>query len=415
MYRIYKLSFLVLLLPLISYSQTNFKPGYVVSLKGDTLRGNIDFREWGKNPRQIAFKKDLNKNDIIIFSDKNTKAFSVAGLEYFERLISHISQDQVEMSNIKQGADTSYIIDTVFMRVLTKGPNITLFSYTDNIKTRYYLLEREKEYPEELIYRVYYSLENHSDLVTENRYQSQLDHLALKYNLNNNKFETQISSCSYTETDLVKVAQVINGNTDKQFTPVRNSGSRWLLGAGVNSSVMSFEGVLKFTGQNSTYPKISAGFDLFPNKNTQQLFLRVELSLTAAKYSFYNPNPDGYSQSLELSQRTGSIIPQLIYNIYNQDRFKIFIDAAASVNVSSYNNYKLVENFNNVAESSSPGFPGLARFWYTFYAKTGVVLNKKWEIYVSYAPSAIVTANYDTFAGTVVSYQAGLNYLFGIK
>jgi hypothetical protein len=41
----YKVLLAVILLPAFSYAQSNYKPGYVVNLKGDTLRGFIDCRE----------------------------------------------------------------------------------------------------------------------------------------------------------------------------------------------------------------------------------------------------------------------------------------------------------------------------------------------------------------------------------
>ena len=37
----------LLLLPLLSIAQSNYKSGYVVTLKGDTLRGYINYKEWG--------------------------------------------------------------------------------------------------------------------------------------------------------------------------------------------------------------------------------------------------------------------------------------------------------------------------------------------------------------------------------
>ena len=44
------------LLPLLSIAQANYKSGYVVTLKGDTLRGYINYKEWGRNPKDIDFK-----------------------------------------------------------------------------------------------------------------------------------------------------------------------------------------------------------------------------------------------------------------------------------------------------------------------------------------------------------------------
>ncbi|MGZ3814058.1 MAG: hypothetical protein ACXVJN_20060, partial [Mucilaginibacter sp.] len=74
---LYKLSVLFFLLPLISVAQSNYKPGYVVTLKGDTIHGFINYREWNKNPRQIAFKNDINGRKGEEFTIKNAKAFAI--------------------------------------------------------------------------------------------------------------------------------------------------------------------------------------------------------------------------------------------------------------------------------------------------------------------------------------------------
>ena len=48
--------FFALTLPLCSLAQSNYTAGYVVTVKGDTLHGYIDFREWYINPSFIDFK-----------------------------------------------------------------------------------------------------------------------------------------------------------------------------------------------------------------------------------------------------------------------------------------------------------------------------------------------------------------------
>ncbi|NJK97917.1 MAG: hypothetical protein HC905_26095 [Bacteroidales bacterium] len=57
-----KVKFIVLFIGLIlfnlAYSQENYIPGYVIE-NGDTLKGFIDYRNWEKNPNQIAFKTSM--------------------------------------------------------------------------------------------------------------------------------------------------------------------------------------------------------------------------------------------------------------------------------------------------------------------------------------------------------------------
>src|SRR6185437_5859689 len=189
----------VLLLPLSSFAQSNFKPGYVITLKGDTLRGFIDYKEWDKNPVKISFKNNSGDNRTEIFTTENARQFVVSGAECFKRFTVHVSQDQVELASVKQGADTSFITAKVFLRLLSAGKNISLFSYTDKIKTRYYILDGVEERPQELVYRVYYSAGNSTMLQTENRFRSQLEYLSSKHNVKNSTLESKLIYTEYQE------------------------------------------------------------------------------------------------------------------------------------------------------------------------------------------------------------------------
>jgi hypothetical protein len=88
-----KLLFAIFLLPLFSNAQSNFRPGYVVTLKGDTLHGFIDYREWDRNPAEVNFKKSLDNSSTETITPKNSAAFSITGFEYYQRFILSVSQD----------------------------------------------------------------------------------------------------------------------------------------------------------------------------------------------------------------------------------------------------------------------------------------------------------------------------------
>jgi hypothetical protein len=416
MKHIYKFIFALFLFPLSAIAQSNYKPGYVVSLKGDTLQGYIDYKEWERNPESIDFKSTLSGAPAESFTAKNARGFAVNGLEYFKRFVVRISRDQVELSNVKQGADTSSITDAVFLRVLTLGKNISLFSYTDKIKTRYYILDGTAGQPQELVYRIYYSAENSTLLQTENRFRIQLEYLAQKYHINNSGLETQISSSAYLEGDILKIAQGINGETAKQFTPKSRLGTRWYGGIGITNNNLSFIGVIQYANNSSTFPKIAAGFDLFLNKNTQKLFFRAELSLSGNAHSFsFGPDATGYSSSLsKVVQHNVTISPQVVYNLYNSDQFKFFFGAGISFNLSFYNKYHFTDDVSGVTIVTNQ-FPILPAKRLSFPLKTGMILNNRIEVYVGYTLITSLIDNYQAFTGKVYEYQAGINYLLSVK
>jgi hypothetical protein len=123
----------LLICPLLCMAQRNFVPGYVVISKGDTLKGFIDYREWARNPKSVEFKPDLQHNATETYNPDNALAFSIPGIEYYQRHTLRISEDRTQLNDLHLGLDSSSNIQTVFLRVLASGKSLTLYSYNDHI------------------------------------------------------------------------------------------------------------------------------------------------------------------------------------------------------------------------------------------------------------------------------------------
>jgi hypothetical protein len=423
MTKLYHVLFAAVLLPLFSIAQSNYKPGFVVNLKGDTIHGSVDYKEWDNNPREIAFKSGMNETNPENYSIKNTLAFTITGLEQFQRFILPVSTDPVEISKLPLKLDTTTVIDTVFLKVNTKGKYLTLFRYTDNIKTRFFLLEAGHSQPEELIYHAFYNADQSSSVQYVNRYRNQLAYLAQKYAGSNGKLDKEVLAANYDESDLIKIIQTINGGSSKQSSVQNLSGSRWFAGIGVNYSTLELTtysgtsfGGSTVNNSGSVLPKITAGIDVFANQNVQSLIFRAELSVTASSFNISNTNntrvPHSTS-SLEFTQLNGAVTPQLIYNIYNKQELKVFIDAGAALNFAAYNQYQYVTKYeNSLPEDVQSNYPAFDKFWVSFPIKAGITLNNKIEINVCYIPPSTIVDD-TIFKGNISSFGAGVNYLFG--
>lgn len=414
MKQFYVLLSAIFLMPLFLSAQSNYKPGYVVSLNGDTLRGYINYKEWEKNPSLVLFKAGLDKA-AESYTVKNANGFAITGFEYFRRFNVSISQDQVEMSNIRQGIDTDHINAEVFLRVLTTGKNVTLYGYRDNIKARYYVADNTMDKPAELIYRVYYRGDDVQIVQTDYNYRSQLQLLAKKYNTINDKFQVDILTAQYSEADIIKIIQKINGDTNEQLTPKGRQGFRPYVGIGVSYNDLGFTGSISYPANNSIAPLIDAGFDLFLNRNIQRVSIRLDVSYTSNHHAFSNgPFPDGYSSNLSnVIQHIVAVTPLIFYNIYNGDNLKLFVEGGAALNFASYNKFYFTENISNTATIVSPQFPELVSFWAAIPLKAGVSINKKVELYIGYTFKTAIT-NTNEYSANSTTYQAGINYLFNL-
>ena len=109
-----------------------------------------------------------------------------------------------------------------------------------------------------------------------------------------------------------------------------------------------------------------------------------------------------------------SLDPQLLYNLYNTNPFKLYVAAGADISYSTYKNslYNIVQAGH--ITDLAPTNQSLADFTIAPSASIGMVLNNKLDLFFNY----IVPNGYDV---TLVSsgkegfYKVGVNLLFGQK
>jgi hypothetical protein len=415
MKKIYSLLLTGFLCPLCSLAQSNYKPGYVVSLKGDTLKGVIDYREWSKTPKTILFKNNSGKTETI--SPKNSEGFGINGLEYYRSFVVQVSQDEVGISNTKSLSDTTIRIDTVYLHLLTTGPRVELYNYQDDIKNRFYIAEGNTT-PQELIFKSYYKPEESTAVQYNNRFRVQLQNLAQKYAVNNTTSDKLVENAEYNRKDLVKIAQIINNNKS-QIGVSNQMGTRFFAGIAIDHNTLKFKGDNVFANQSSnyTFPEISVGVDLFLNKVTQTLFFRLALLYTADKYAFTASSPSSVTSitkvsTLSFKRNIISVNPQVGYNFYNTESLKAFVILGVSLRHSIYNDYKTIETYSNISTNTKDKDPEFNQFAIILPTiKAGVSINKQIELFAGYLPSTGINAA-NGFTAKITTYQAGINYLF---
>lgn len=103
--------------PFLTVAQSNFQKGYVVTNSKDTLRGYIDYKESALNPNSVKFK-DITESKPRTFTVEDCAAYAIDSLEKYERYVLSVSTSKEELSALTVGRDTSFRIDTVFLRVL---------------------------------------------------------------------------------------------------------------------------------------------------------------------------------------------------------------------------------------------------------------------------------------------------------
>lgn len=424
----YKSLLVLLLLPLFSLAQSNYKPGYIITLKGDTVRGFVNYREWNANPNSIEFKA-ANAVNGKKYLPAEIRFFSIDGQESYRQYTGPVSMDYTDVGHMSNSRDTSFRTETVFLKVLQKGSKLALYSFADDIKLRFFIAELPGYTPIELEYKLYFNYDaaaangQKEATVNENTYMRQLFALANKYQGLSDDTQWQIEHAGYNKDDLLKIVSKINhiSKTDyEKSNTVKGPKSNFFIGAAVNIDNMSAPASSAYasgggTGYTSYKPAVFLGVNFFANPSTRQLQFRLELGAAQSQFkSFYE---------LQVSPRipfkasfdklTFSFSPQIIYNFYNAENFKIYGGAGLVLIYDSFSNSYLGSqkqpNSATDIEQNSPYY--FNKIDDTFVLKAGVQIHGNWGIFAQYMTSVADTkAGYFDLSSTIE--QVGINYYF---
>jgi hypothetical protein len=344
----YPILLLCFFLSLTLFAQKNFQPGYVVTWKGDTVRGFIDYKEWDNSPVHISFKSAGADGDKKEYKASDIRSFEVSGKEAYLGSVVKISLHPTKVSDL-HGRDTSWKIDTVFLKVIEAGKVATLLSYVDNIKERFYVLEEGQQQPTELLIMEYIR-EGSMSLVTESVYKGQLQALMFNKNVTTDKLSQRIEDAAYEERDLKEIISLMNrAGGGEQAAKKKASRTYWFAGAGLQRDKLLFDGDISFatnavSNVSTWLPKVSAGLDLFANPSVGKFFYRFEVGYQLNKATATAQLSPDVKAVYEISGSTISLQPQVNYAVYNSARIKVPLGVGVAYNRMLYskNQYKKV-------------------------------------------------------------------------
>jgi hypothetical protein len=417
MHNFYKTLLAIILFPFFSLAQSNYKPGSIVTLKGDTTHGFIDYKEWENNPTSISFKSSMSAS-AQQYTPNEIGYFQVDQLESYKTYNGRISTDATNLSHLSTGKDTSFKTAAVFLKLEQDGKYIALYSYTDDLKKRYFVIEKTSNEPFELIYRTYNNFDQTYSNVNETKYKGQLIYLSSKYNSNTDDLKTEIENSDYNQ-NLVDVVNKINHNTAKPARAHKKSSFSFY--AGLHSgrtSITPPDNDGNFTYRNvsagSSYlPGALVGINVYTNPDVGKLILRGEVSfLPNSIKTYFNSYYNTASQArsyFTVDQYTLSFTPQVLYNIYNGYSFKFYLEGGVSVNFSKYNNDKIYDGLYN---TNYYAYTPFSTKWISVPLSAGITLERSVGIFATYTPPVVISdgGNY-----TYSSIRFGVSYTFGGK
>src|SRR5690606_14484166 len=109
----------------LAEAQSDFRPGYIVTLEGDTLQGLINLRGDKLNARDCIFKQDDNSEKVTYTPDQ-IRAYGIQNLKRF-----------VSPSSLAYDLKNS-----AFLEYVAEGP-LTIFFYKDDENVEHFLASKD--------------------------------------------------------------------------------------------------------------------------------------------------------------------------------------------------------------------------------------------------------------------------------
>ena len=426
---------ILLLCPLFMFSQSNFKRGYLINNTNDTITGFINYKDFPLHPRSITFKDSVTSTKSEVYPISQVRAFSIEGYESFEKHFVTITMTEMSLDGLSE-VDYGPKSDTVFLKVVIKGNRLDMFSYTDKMKTRYYIKEPTESYPVELLYK-------QDRERTFPIFQRQLTTIAIKHQKLSDRLNRDIQQARYSAPGISKIVSDINDKSQKNFSQAKGKRQklRIFAGAGVNNNHLTYEGRNIITYESNsppgpiifrdkvTYtsfsPSFSIGFDWLTNADVQRLLIRNELSTyflksnTRTVFQYYYPE-ENVAYEYKLSAIAISYSPQLIYNVYNGKDLKWNVGTGLTFNFWNYpkNEYhqQPLSQSSTYSDMIINNYMELNKRSVGAVVRSGVLLYNKVDIGFKVFTNPTYLNNKEPEKPMMLKFvNLGVNYLFGKK
>ena len=163
-------------------AQKNYQPGSVVTVAGETLTGEIDYKNWKKTPEKILFRKDKSSTGVN-YGVNDITSFCVSG-DIYKRGVVEITETSDNINQVHIGDSFPSRIDTVFLLNVVSGPK-SLYYYTDNVD-HFYITNEDGSY-EWLAYKKFRVIEEQNTVVGQSVVSNDLNYIST-----NNGFINQL-------------------------------------------------------------------------------------------------------------------------------------------------------------------------------------------------------------------------------
>jgi len=257
------------------------RPGYYINQQGDTVKCNIELRDWSKNPSVV---EAVGSNGSLELRPEETRGFGVYGLADYTS--AQVTYHSAMITGTNFGEKFSDKMDTAwcFLKLLSNG-NVALYELKTNQRIVFFISGHGGTLSE-LVYRV---AMKDNQLVEDRQYQQTLLALFIKEGMGT-KYEEHIARTDYKENEMVSLMKLLNGSSNKVL--YKKSGTlEPIVFAGGIAYIFPTHFAAVFSSENHFPTSVSPMIGLGMVYNLSPYSGKVKIGLSAA-YSSYKVSDD---------------------------------------------------------------------------------------------------------------------------
>ena len=409
------LTTLLILAPVFAFSQ-NYKPATITTLSGNNQQVEVQIENWKFNPKTFSYKI-TGEASVKQLSTTNASVVELEDEVKFENIEVQKSMNKVKYPDIPKFEDSSSVKEKVFLKVIYQGERLSLYSYNDEIKNRFYI-KKVNGNIEELKYRVFYSANIDFRIETQNIFREQLLKIASNLQVTDSSISQKIQSSKYIANDILTVVKLLDGNKGTVRSKADASPFSIIVGAGISISKFTLSsnevlGQSPSYSSTSPFPIVGLNYMLDYNRKSMIQFL-ISGSRDKAFFSGIDRRSE---ETKKFTQTNISFASMYLYNFYNSRTLGAFFSAGLGLNVPTYKDdvvtWKSTEipNASTVVSYDLGGFQGIG---FLLPIKTGVSV-KSFQFGVGYTYSVAGITDSPKFEINKNSFNFSVQYIFSKK
>lgn len=328
----FRLLFLLLLLPSLSFAQNTFQPGYYIENDGTRKEGLIYNIGWKNNPVDFEFKAadDAPKEKKNV---RDIKEFAVGGYE-FKRYTVEIERSSKILSQLSPSKDPQWTTETIFLKLLVKG-KAELYAYDEGNILKFFYRTTGDPTPQQLLYIQYKADEK---VAHNNKFRGQLFGIMK----DSNKPSGSFKNIRYEQDELVNLFMEYNGSKDTYSENMADQQNKIQFALKVTPGMF-----LTSLSTSFTEPNVGSSMN-FDTKPVLSLGIEAELILPFHnnKWSvFINPAFQHYSSEETAESETNAGVWKADYKVleipvgirhymFVGTKSKVFLDVAYTMGLN---------------------------------------------------------------------------------